>query len=70
MKFTPTAPLEDIDDSFPIQPASAYSYFAKFIIDSYIENLYEKTNMYHLQMQEKDLRATSQEIKGSYWYAY
>ena len=64
MKFTPTAPLEDIDDSFPSEPASAYSYFAKFITDSFIENVCEKTNMYHLQMQGKDLRATSQEIKA------
>ena len=24
MKFTPTAPVEDIGDSFPTEPASAY----------------------------------------------
>ena len=48
MKFTPTAPVEDIKDSFPTKPASAYSYFAKFITDSMIEDVCEKTNMYYL----------------------
>ena len=64
MKFTPTAPVEDIKDSFPTEPASAYSYFAKFITDSMIEDICEKINMYYLQTQGKDLRATSQEIKA------
>ena len=41
-------PVEDIGDSFPTEPASAYSYFTKFIIDSLIEDVCEKTNMYYL----------------------
>ena len=64
MKFTPTAPVEDIGDSFPTEPASAYSYFTKFITDSLIKDVCEKTNMYYLQTQRKDLRAPPQEIKA------
>ena len=64
MKFTPIAPVEDIKDSFPTEPASACSYFAKFITDSMIEDVCEKANMYYLQTQGKDLRATPQEIKS------
>ena len=45
MKFTPAAPVEEIDDNFPTEPASAYSYFTKFITDSLIKDVCEKTNM-------------------------
>ena len=64
MKFTPTAPVEDVGDSFPTEPASAYFYFTKFITDSLIKDVCEKTNIYYLQTQGKDLRATLQEIKA------
>ena len=45
MKFIPAAPVEEIGDNFPTEPASAYSYFTKFITDSLIKDVCEKTNM-------------------------
>lgn len=64
MKFTPTAPAEDRKDSVPTEPVSPYSYFTKFITDSFIEGVCEKTNRYHFQTHGKNLRATTQEIKA------
>ena len=61
-EFIPAALAEEICDASPNEPVSAYTYFKIFLPSSLIENIFEKTNMYYVQMHGKDLKATPQEI--------
>ena len=62
-RFVTTAPAEEVPDLQESEPYSPYDYFKKFIDDELLQLFSEKTNMYCLQIKNKNLNVTKEEIQ-------